>query len=57
MGSLTLGWMHNFNGRIIIRPEIRVEKAFTAGQTPWDNGTKAYQSSFGFDAIYNFGNP
>jgi hypothetical protein len=41
----------------MIRPEIRTEKAFRAGITPYDNGTKAYQNTFGMDAILNYGNP
>jgi hypothetical protein len=56
-GSLTLGWAHHFGTSILIRPEIRTEKSFRAGVTPYDNGTKSYQSTFGIDAIWNFGNP
>jgi Putative beta-barrel porin-2, OmpL-like. bbp2 len=56
-GSLTLGLQHKFNSVFMIRPEIRTEKAFRAGVTPYDNGTKGYQSTFGMDAILNFGNP
>jgi hypothetical protein len=56
-GSLTLGLMHKFNPNLLIRPELRTEKAFRAGVTPYDNGTKAYQSTFGLDAIYSYGNP
>jgi len=56
-GSLTLGLEHKFNSGIMIRPEIRTEKAFRAGVLPYDNGTRGYQSTFGIDAIYNFGNP
>lgn len=56
-GSLTLGLMHRFNSTLIVRPEVRVEKAFANGVTPYDNGTKAYQSTFGIDLIQNFGNP
>lgn len=56
-GSLTLGVTHHFSSVFEVRPEIRTEKAFRPGITPWDNGTKAYQSSIGVDAILNFGNP
>ena len=56
-GSLTLGLMHKFTPTILIRPEIRTEKAFRAGVTPYDNGTRGYQSTFGLDAIFNYGNP
>jgi hypothetical protein len=55
-GSLTLGITHRFAPNFEIRPEYRLEKAFRAGVTPWDNGTKAYQRTFGMDAIINFGN-
>ncbi|MBV8639433.1 MAG: outer membrane beta-barrel protein [Candidatus Eremiobacteraeota bacterium] len=56
-GSLTLGLMHRFNPTLIVRPEIRTEKAFANGVTPYDNGTRGYQSSFAIDLIQNFGNP
>jgi hypothetical protein len=56
-GSLTLGLTHKFSNVFMIRPEIRTEKAFRVGVTPYDNGTKAYQNTFGMDAILNFGNP
>jgi Putative beta-barrel porin-2, OmpL-like. bbp2 len=56
-GSLTLGVTHRFSNVFMIRPELRTEKAFRAGVTPYDNGTKAYQSTFGMDAILNYGNP
>jgi hypothetical protein len=56
-GSLTLGVTHRFSNVFMIRPEIRTEKAFRPGITPYDNGTKAYQNTFGMDAILNYGNP
>jgi hypothetical protein len=56
-GSLTLGLMHRFSPVLITRPEFRVEKAFANGVTPYDNGTKAYQTTFGLDFILNYGNP
>jgi hypothetical protein len=62
-GSITLGVTKHFgNGPLFdsrweLRPEIRTEKAFRAGITPYDNGTKAYQTTFGIDAIGFFGNP
>jgi hypothetical protein len=56
-GSLTLGVTHRFSNVLMIRPEIRTEKAFRPGITPYDNGTKAYQNTFGMDAILNYGNP
>jgi len=56
-GSLTLGVTHRFSNIFMIRPEIRAEKAFRPGITPYDNGTKASQTTFGLDGILNFGNP
>jgi hypothetical protein len=56
-GSITLGTTYRFSPVFMIRPEIRTEKAFRQGVTPYDNGTKSYQSTFGMDAILNFGNP
>jgi hypothetical protein len=56
-GSITLGLTHRFSPVLMIRPEIRTEKAFRPGVTPYDNGTKAYQNTFGMDAILGFGNP
>jgi hypothetical protein len=55
-GSLTWGLTHHFSSAVEVRPEFRLEKAFRAGVTPWDNGTKAYQTTFGIDAIINYGN-
>jgi hypothetical protein len=55
-GSLTLGVTHRFSSILEVRPEFRVEKAFRAGATPWDNGTKSYQTTLGIDAILNYGN-
>jgi hypothetical protein len=34
-----------------------MEKAFRAGVTPYDNGTKNYQTTFGMDVIFDYGNP
>jgi hypothetical protein len=56
-GSITLGLTHRFSSVFMIRPEIRTERAFRPGVTPYDNGTKAYQNTFGMDAILGFGNP
>lgn len=57
LGSVTAGVTHHVTPTIEIRPEIRTEKAFHAGITPYDNGTKAYQTTFGMDAIFDYGNP
>jgi hypothetical protein len=56
-GSITLGTTYRFSPVFMIRPEIRTEGAFRPGVTPYDNGTKAHQNTFGMDAILNFGNP
>ena len=53
-GSLTFGVTHKFSDTAMLRPEIRYEKAFRPGITPYDNGTKPNQSSFGMDFIQDF---
>jgi hypothetical protein len=61
-GSLTLGVTHHFSALTWLRPEIRVEKAFTANEFPYDNleaasgyaGTKNYQTTLGVDLIQWF---
>lgn len=53
-GSLTFGVTHKIGGLAMIRPEIRYEKAFRAGVLPYDNGTRATQTSFGVDFIQDF---
>jgi len=55
-GSLTWGVTHYINPKLMVRPEFRIETAFKPGVTPYDNGTKAYQTTFGIDAIQFFGN-
>lgn len=56
-GSVTLGVTHRYSSTLEIRPEIRFEKAFASGITPYDNGTKNYQTTYAIDVIQNFGNP
>ncbi len=56
-GSLTWGVTHHFSGVFEIRPELRIERAFRPGITPYDDGTKSYQTTLGVDAIASFGNP
>jgi hypothetical protein len=56
-GSLTAGITHHFAGNFEIRPEFRVEKAFRPGVTPYDNGTRSYQTTLGMDGIVFYGNP
>jgi hypothetical protein len=53
-GSVTFGITHQISGLQSLRPEIRFEKAFRPGITPYDNGTKATQTSFGMDYILDF---
>jgi hypothetical protein len=61
-GSLTLGLTHHFTPLTWIRPELRFEKAFANGVTPYDNlegasnygGTKNYQRTLGVDLIQWF---
>lgn len=53
-GSLTLGYIRNLTPLITVRPEIRYEKAFANGVTPYDNGTKSSQTTFNVDAIFHF---
>ncbi len=51
--SWTVGWTHRFNDKLCIRPEIRYETALN-NATPWNNGTKGSQFTFGGDLIYRF---
>jgi hypothetical protein len=62
-GSVTLGVTQHFGTgpqfgtQWELRPEIRFENAFRNGITPYDNGTKSHQTTFGMDGIFFFGNP
>ena len=56
-GSLTFGVTHKMSALQMLRPEIRYERAFGPGVTPYDNGKKATQYSFGMDYILNFLSP
>jgi hypothetical protein len=56
-GSVTIGITDKMSNVVMVRPEVRYETAFRTGITPYDNGTKAAQTSFGMDVIVNFGNP
>jgi hypothetical protein len=53
-GSVTFGVTHKFSDSLELRPELRYEQAFRGGITPYDNGTKATQTSLGMDLIQNF---
>lgn len=52
--SHTIGFVHYFNDYIRIRPEIRYERAYANGVTPYDNGTKRDQYTAGMDLIVRF---
>ena len=52
--SHTLGFVHYFNDYIRIRPEIRYERAYADGITPYDNGTKKDQYTAAMDLIIRF---
>jgi hypothetical protein len=53
-GSLTFGVTDKLSPTETLRPEIRYEKAFRPGITPYDNGTRPMQMSFGMDFIQTF---
>jgi len=53
-GSLTFGVTHKFGNGAVLRPEIRYEQAFQPNVTPYDNGTRHTQASFGMDYIVNY---
>ena len=52
--SHTIGFIHHFNDLISIRPEIRYERAYATGITPYDNGTKKDQYTAAMDLILRF---
>ncbi|PSL46383.1 putative OmpL-like beta-barrel porin-2 [Chitinophaga niastensis] len=52
--SHTIGWVHHFNNLIRIRPEVRYERAYDKGATPYDNGTKKDQVTGAMDLIVRF---
>jgi len=52
--SHTIGFVHYFNDYIRIRPEIRYERAYADGITPYDNGTKKDQYTAAMDLIVRF---
>ena len=53
-GSVTYGITYKPSPLQMIRPEIRYEKALAPGVTPYDNGTRSTQFSFGMDFIQDF---
>jgi hypothetical protein len=52
--SHTLGWVHQFNSLFMIRPEIRYERSYGTGVTPYDNGSKKDQFIASADAVIRF---
>lgn len=51
--SWTVGWCHHFSDLLLIRPEIRYERALTNSEV-FDNATRKYQFTVGFDVIQRF---
>lgn len=52
--SHTIGYVYFITPMIRIRPEIRYERAYAKGITPYDNGTRREQSSAAMDLIVRF---
>jgi hypothetical protein len=52
--SHTIGFVHYFTDNIRIRPELRYERAYADGITPYDNGTKKDQYTAAMDLIVRF---
>jgi hypothetical protein len=52
--SHTIGYVQYLTKLIYIRPEIRYEKAYANGVTPYDDGTKKDQKTASIDLIVRF---
>jgi hypothetical protein len=56
--SWTIGWVHRFSDYLTIRPEIRYERSLGIHNgvpvTPYDNGQRMFQFTFGADLIQRF---
>ena len=52
--SHTVGFVHYFTDGVRIRPEVRYERAYAGGVTPYDNGTKKDQFTAAMDVIVRF---
>jgi hypothetical protein len=56
--SWTVGWAHRFNSLMMIRPEIRYERALSYHDgtivKPYDNGNRRFQFTVGLDLIARF---
>ena len=52
--SHTVGVSHSFSSLVRIRPELRYERAYADGATPYDNGRKRDQFMAAMDLIVRF---
>jgi hypothetical protein len=52
--SHTIGFVHYFTDGVRVRPEVRYERAYADGVTPYDNGTKRDQFTAAMDVIMRF---
>ncbi len=52
--SHTIGVVRHFNELVSLRPELRYERAYAAGATPYDNGLKKDQFTAAMDVIVRF---
>ena len=52
--SHTIGLVHSFNSLLRIRPEVRYERAYAAGATPYNNGLKRDQFQVAADVVIRF---
>ena len=52
--SHTIGLVHHFSDLIRLRPELRFERAYAAGITPYDNGLKRQQFTAAMDVLIRF---
>ena len=50
--SHTIGWIHQFTDSVMIRPELKYERAWT--NPAYDNGVRHDQFKFGVDLIIRF---
>lgn len=50
----TVGFVHYFTDGIRVRPEVRYERAYANGITPYDNGLKKDQYTAAMDLIVRF---
>ena len=53
MTEWSMGWCHRFSDLLCIRPEIRLDRSLSHVDV-YDNGTRRFQFTFGFDVIQRF---